>query len=232
MPDTAAIDLSHWNQVDDCAAVAGAGVIGVIHKATEGTDYIDPTYDQRRRDARDNGLMWGAYHFLRPGDMTMQAQWFVANAQPDPDTLMAADHEDDGVSLNDLKQFMSEVARLIGRPPVLYSGNVIKQQIGNARDEEMAQYRLWLAQYSATPSWPTATWPSWWLWQYTGNGSCAGIAGDCDCNAYQGVDLAAEWSGSADAVIVPDDNVPVITMAISVPDGVELHINVNGEALM
>jgi lysozyme len=79
---------------------------------------------------------------------------------------------------------------------VLYSGFLIKEQIGSERDAELAAYRLWLAQYSDAPEWPTATWPAWWLWQYTDQGTIDGIVGDVDLNAYNAASrLRAEWLG-------------------------------------
>ena len=45
------IDLSHFNEVSDFNLVKADGIVGVIHKATEGIDYIDPRYFTRRRDA-------------------------------------------------------------------------------------------------------------------------------------------------------------------------------------
>ncbi|MGA9456859.1 MAG: hypothetical protein WBV43_15495, partial [Pseudolabrys sp.] len=79
---------------------------------------------------------------------------------------------------------------------------VLKEQLGDRRDSELSQYRLWLAQYtSGTPSWPKATFPQWWLWQYTEHGECDGLPGDSegnlDLNKYTGTkqQLIDEWRG-------------------------------------
>src|SRR5262245_60705264 len=98
------IDLSHWNEVDDWDEVLADGIIAVIHKATEGSSYVDDTYHERKDAARQAGLLWGAYHFLRPGNMEQQAEHFCSTCG-DID-LYAADHEDPGVSLSDLKEFL------------------------------------------------------------------------------------------------------------------------------
>ena len=235
MPTTSVIDLSHWNTVDKRFAIDPT-VLGVIHKCTEGADYVDPTYSSRRSEFQRVGMLWGAYHFLRPGDMIQQASFFVANALVDNNTLLAADHEDPGVSLDDLKLFLATVRELSGRSPVLYSGSVIKEQIGADRDATLAQYRLWLSHYTsggAAPSWPVSTWPTWWLWQFTGSGTCNGIVGDCDCNAYSRklIHLSDEWSGApADT---PDDKVVQITidMEVLAPTGVEVQVIINGQNL-
>jgi len=196
MPTPFAIDASHWNVITDWTALTTAGIVGVIHKATESVGYTDPTYAPRRQQATAAGLLWGAYHFLRPGDIVGQANYFLAKAKPDAHTLLAADHEDSAVSLDDLKLFLRTISDAVEQSPVVYSGYLIKQQLSGA-DAELAGYRLWLAHYGR-PVWPTATWPSWWLWQFTDQGSVGGIA-PVDVNAYRydAKRLRAEWSGTS-----------------------------------
>ena len=131
--------------------------------------------------------------------MKDQAKYFVGEVGKNLD-LYAADHEDEGVSLDDLKTFLREVKRLTGKSPIIYSGHVLKEQLGDRRDFELSQYQLWLAQYtSRTPSWPKPTFPQWWLWRYTEHGECDGIPGDSegnlDLNKYAGTkqQLIDEW---------------------------------------
>jgi GH25 family lysozyme M1 (1,4-beta-N-acetylmuramidase) len=40
----AIIDISHYNKVTSFAKVQKAGVFGIIHKATQSTNYKDPTF--------------------------------------------------------------------------------------------------------------------------------------------------------------------------------------------
>ena len=197
--DFPVVDISHWQENPDFEAMREAGVLGVIHKATEGSGNTDANYAPRRPDAEAAGLLWGAYHFLRPGDMVAQARRFV-DVAGDID-LYAADHEDTGVSLDALKTFLREVESLTGKTPIIYSGHVIKEQVDGC-DPELAKHRLWLAHYDDSPSWPKDTWPTWWLWQYTDQGHVPGIAGYVDCNRYQGSEdeLVAEWTGEAEAI--------------------------------
>jgi len=203
MLDKAIVDLSHWDEVDSFEDAKNDGVVGIIHKATESNNDFDPTYNQRKNDALAVGLLWGAYHFLRPGNMEHQAQYFVSEVGNNLD-LYAADHEDGGVSLDDLKVFLREVKQLTGKNPIIYSGDLLKEQLGDRVDSELSQYRLWLAEYtSGTPTWPQSTFPQWWLWQYTERGECAGIPGNSegnlDLNKYAGTEqqLIKEWSGKA-----------------------------------
>ena len=85
----------------------------------------------------------------------------------------------------------------VGCKPVLYSGFLIKQQLGSRIDGYLAAHRLWLAQYGLRPVTPR-NWPSAWLWQFTGDAAGPpGIVGSgIDINSYEGdaMKLAAEWS--------------------------------------
>jgi lysozyme len=201
------IDLYHGNSVTSFAKAYESGIRGVIHKATEGATVVDRQYSDRYEQAIEAGLLWGAYHFIRPGNMKQQAQSFVDMAEPDDATLMALDHEDPQVLLVSAKQFVQAVEKLIGRKVVLYSGFLIKQQITRASNEEDMAFwgarRLWLAQYGPKPTTPKP-WTAPWLWQYTGDGngpephSVPGIQPNCDISSYAGTDeqLAAEWVGA------------------------------------
>lgn len=190
------IDLYHADAVSSFADAYGAGIRGIIHKATEGATLTDKLYAQRREMALDAGMLWGAYHFLRPGDMATQARRFVDEAQPSEGTLLAVDHEDPRVKLADLLNFIEEASAETNRSLVLYSGFLIKEQL--LRPVPLftqSRVRLWLAQYSASPKWPSA-WPSPWLWQYTDSGQIEGITNKVDLNSFEGTDeeLAAQWS--------------------------------------
>jgi len=210
------VDLSHHNTDDgseiDWGAAKRDGIWGVIYKATESDDYVDPTYDESRRQAKAVGLLWGAYHFFRPGNVQRQVDHFLENAMPGPDTLLVLDHEDEGCSVQDVKEFLRLVEQQTGQRPALYSGNVIKEQLGNRIDSYLAGTRLWLAQYGSEAEAP-ATWPRGpWLWQFTDGNvgpsphSINGI-GRCDINSYEGTpqQLQQTWAQAGVAPPSPPD---------------------------
>ena len=84
------VDLSHHNDVADFGKVKAAGIAGIIHKATEAIDFVDNTYAVRRGHAVNAGLLWGAYHFLRPVSIPAQVDFFLKIAAPEfgPYTIM------------------------------------------------------------------------------------------------------------------------------------------------
>ena len=197
------VDLSHHNDVADFGKVKAAGYAGIIHKATEAIGFVDKMYTIRRGPAMNAGLLWGAYHFLRPVSIPAQVDFFLKIAAPDNTTLLALDHEDERVLLINAKEFLLRVEDAVGRKAVLYSGFLIKEQLGDRMDAYLAAHRLWLAQYGPRPVTPR-NWPSAWLWQFTGDGvgprphSIPGIVDTgIDINHFDGdaAKLAAEWSG-------------------------------------
>jgi lysozyme len=203
------VDIYHGDRVTDFKSAYTFGIRGVIHKATEGAAIVDPAYAQRRKMAAAAGLLWGAYHFIRPANIKHQAMRFMDEARPDAQTLMALDHEDLDVSLGAARQFIETAESELGRKLVLYSGFLIKEQIVKATADDIAFFagrRLWLCQYTAPgepPSWPKS-WSKPWLWQYTGDGAgptphaVPGLQDKMDINAFDGGDdeLAEEWPGA------------------------------------
>jgi len=155
--------------------VRSFGILGVINKATEGPGMTDKTFAARRKPARDHDILYGAYHFLRPGNPIAQADHFLevalSVAQPD-ELLLALDHEDRSVPLEDAKKWLQRVLEKAGRRAVLYSGFLIKAQLGKRRDPFLAEHRLWLSHFSSRPVCPP-NWPAPWIVHASGPRSSA-----------------------------------------------------------
>ena len=113
----------------------------IIHKATEAIGFVDNMYAIRRDDAMDAGLLWGAYHFLRPVSIPAQVDFFLRIAAPDNMTLLALDHEDERVPLINAKEFLLRVEDAVGRRAVLYSGSLIKDQLDDRIDGYLAAHQ-------------------------------------------------------------------------------------------
>jgi|SRR5215813_9089754 len=169
-PLNVVVDISHHNGNPDFQKAAAAGIVGVIHKATQGSGGTDNMYDTNRQKALDAGLLWGAYHFATGADANAQADFFLETANPSADTLLVLDYEPNPqgstMSLDQARAFVSRVNEQIGRFPGLYSGNLIKEQLGSKKDAVLAQCFFWLAQYGPTAVVPV-NWSTWTLWQYT-----------------------------------------------------------------
>ena len=190
----AVIDLSHTCRVFDFSlARAQSGVLAVLHKATEGGDYVDPLYAERQLQAEAAGLLWGAYHYgtrMYPG--AQQAANFLAAARPTPTTLLALDLEPNErnpgntMMLDQAEDFVSAVYQATGRFPLLYTHPTwanggtygrARMSLGGAigSGSILANCDLWLADYRMEPELPFA-WADrgWRLWQYAGDDSAGG----------------------------------------------------------
>ena len=205
------VDLSHYDDVTDWDAVKAFGIVAVINKATDGPGMVDKTFAIRRAPVTQRGMLYGAYHFMRPGPIDPQVENFLT-AIGDPTNLgLALDFEQPVIPLDNAKQFLIAVKARIGRTPWLYSySSMLHDKFAGNTDPFWRGVRTWLAQYTSTPSWPAAI-SAPFLWQYTGDGSGQGphkVPGislgtgnsatkDCiDINSFDGTvdELKAEWA--------------------------------------
>lgn len=192
------IDIYHGNVVNDFSALKAAGIIGVIHKCTQGAGYADPLYAKRRILAINAGLLWGAYSFNTGDDVKEQVGQFISHAEPEDQTLVCLDFEDNPhsqMSLDQARQWLELMEEELGRKAVIYSGNRIKDLLGNTIDAFFGGHRLWLAQYGPMAR-VQPSWKKQWLWQYSENGRLPGTDGALDFNSYDGssADLTTEWA--------------------------------------
>ncbi|MEU9735573.1 glycoside hydrolase family 25 protein [Streptomyces sp. NPDC048002] len=69
------------------------GLSFVFVKATEGRSYVNPKLSAQTERAREAGLVVGFYHFLWPGNLTAQAEYFVRHAPEKAGDILAVDWE-------------------------------------------------------------------------------------------------------------------------------------------
>jgi lysozyme len=193
----AVIDISHNVRVSDFNLVRNSNILAVIHKATEGGDWIDPSYSERRMQAESAGLLWGAYHFgTRQYSGARQAQTFLSTVRPGPKTVIALDFElndpnpNNTMTLPQAEEFVRVVQQATGRLPMVYThagwangnrsgrrGVRLREPVGPG--SILARCDLWLADHREEPEVPYA-WADrgWKLWQY--------LADETDSNAAYG----------------------------------------------
>lgn len=196
-PLNVVIDISHHQRNVDFDKVKGDGIVGVIHKATQGFRFTDKEYKARRQQALDAGLLWGAYHFGVGGHASEQVDHFLDTVEPDEQTLLVLDYEPNTqgptMTLSQARDFVAEVNDTVGRFPGLYSGNLIKEQLGNVSEPDpvLRNCFLWIAQFRENPTRIPPTFPTFTLHQYTDGvvgptpHEVAGI-GRCDRDRFNG----------------------------------------------
>ena len=174
------IDLSHWNSVVDWQAIKDAGVLAVIHKSTQGSSYVDPTYHARRQAALASGLLWGTYHFGDGTPYLDQVLHFLDTVQPTPADLLVLDFEPcaDTMTLASAEGFVDQVEARTDRWPGLYSGqSFCTDTLAGTTDTPLARCWLWLARYSTQLPVVPPAWETFSIWQYTDQGTVPGVRG-------------------------------------------------------
>lgn len=191
------IDLSHHNTISSFKKIKESGILGIIHKATEGRTVVDEKYRSRRNRALENGLLWGAYHFGTKGNVAVQVDHFLDTVRPDKEDMLVLDFEPNGKSstmtLSEAEDFVTRVRQKTGRFPGLYSGqSFLREKLGNNTVTVLKECFLWMARYSdqlpvVPPAWKTFT-----FWQYTDGSKgpepheVPGVVGPCDRDQFNG----------------------------------------------
>jgi GH25 family lysozyme M1 (1,4-beta-N-acetylmuramidase) len=186
------VDVSNHQRDVNWAFVASAGYRWAAAKATEGIGYRDPFYARNRDGAKANGLVFGAYHWLRPNlDVAAQVGNFITHTgSADGCDFVMLDAEEGGLTGPAISQWCAAVAELTGKPIAIYCGAYTDPKV---RPVEWRQYTPWLAAYPAgyevhpdpatlKPPVNPAPWGRWDIWQYTSSGRVPGVAGNCDVN--------------------------------------------------
>lgn len=199
------IDLSHHNAITDWASVRDAGIVAVIHKATEGATFRDRQFRDRRDAARSHGLLWGSYHFASGLDPADQVANYLDHAEPAEDELVCLDYEPStagaDMSYDQIVEFVELIHSALGRYPVIYGGHLLREATKDiAGPSVLGKCGLWYARYAPAPIGVPHLWRDWTLWQYTDGKdgpephSVPGI-GPCDRDTFNGseADLRAEW---------------------------------------
>jgi len=184
-------DISDNNPTVDFTEAAQAGMLGVFHKATEGLNFPDQKYHERRTQALAAGLLWGAYHFGHNYDGTAQAEYFLQQVQPHSTDLLMLDFEvNQGMTTAQAEAFVQYIYQQTGRYPGLYTSTGYLEQQGATTSTILHNCWLWLAEYNTVitnpvmpPNWPAP----WTMWQYTsGPETVPGVVGDCDRDRFNG----------------------------------------------
>jgi len=201
------LDINHNDEITSFTDLKNDGIIGIIHKANQGT-YVDPLYTKRKTQALAAGLLWGSYSFNTADDVETQVNTFISATDPDENTLMALDFETNtksDMTIQQAVEFMKLLESKIGREAVIYGGDKIKENIDSLSSDDQAYLtsrRLWLCEYGNNAILPKG-WKSYWLWQYAADGTgpqphtVNGATGNMDLNVYNGSldQLKSEWAG-------------------------------------
>ena len=187
------IDVSHyqgnirWQRVAE-ARIDGQPVTFVIVKATEGKSILDVNFNENFYQAREYGLIRGAYHYFSPVvDGRTQAEYYLHQVHLDEGDLPPVlDIEECGTLTSEglryeALQWLRTVEERYHTTPIIYTGLRFRQQ--HLDTPEFQRYPFWIAHYYV----PKLGYKGpWRFWQHTDLGHVDGIQGPVDLNIYNG----------------------------------------------
>jgi hypothetical protein len=146
-----------------------SGLSFVIVKATEGRSYVNPKQSAQAKRARDAGLVVGFYHFLWPGNIQAQAEYFVEKCASTGHDLLFVDWETTSSGTHasgaEKDQFIRAVQKLRGSSHRV--GLYCNRNFWVSHDTtSFAGDALWIADYNGKPGSPGIT-AHWLFHQYT-----------------------------------------------------------------
>jgi lysozyme len=206
------IDIYRGNDIQDYDKLVAQGILGIIHKATEGASLQDSMYAYRRK-MQNNRFLWGAYHFnSESSSIAAQVANYLSVAEPDAKTLLALDWEGGSAqaySPSEAREFLELLMSKTGRQPKdiwIYGGNVLREKIDSPEDAAFfGQFKLWHCQYGTSHPNICKAWKTFDLFQYSETGKLDGTGSKVDLNIYNGDALAlrAAWAPGTGKPSVP-----------------------------
>lgn len=185
------IDVSNWKGNINFKSVKNDGVEVVYIKATEGDYYKDKYAKQNYNGAKEQGLKVGFYHFFRANKNAKgQANYFINYLNEigatNYDCKLALDIETtEGIGVRDLTsmciKFLEEVKRLTGKEVIVYTYTSFAN---NYIDSRLGDYPVWIAHYGVSTPGANNIWSRWAGFQYSEDGTVAGVNGGCDMNEF------------------------------------------------
>ena len=186
------IDVSHHQGEIDWEAVKATDkqeypIRFVFMKATEGGDHKDRLFVDNFRQAREVGLVRGAYHFYNPNtDPIRQADFFISQVKLETgDLAPVLDIErkprNKAQLQADLVKFLNRLEQHYGVKPIIYTS--YKYRLHYLDTPELSSYPLWIAHYSVDALSYDGPWQ---FWQHTDYGTVPGIEENVDLNVFNG----------------------------------------------
>ena len=159
-------------------------------KASEGRTVVDEYFKENWREARESGLLRGAYHFFRP-HLTAEEQaslfFRMVPRLEKGDLPPVLDIEMRGSCpaaklKKKLKRFLVLTEKRYGMTPIIYTNFGFYKHFLTGR--EFSKYPLWIAHYQ-TPDLNYKL-SNWHFWQHSDRGRVNGIRGTVDFNVFNG----------------------------------------------
>ena len=187
------IDVSKYQDIIDWQSVQAMEVENIkigfaFIKATEGNGNKDRYFNRNWKNAKEAGVVRGAYHFfLATKSGRSQAENFIENVSLEPGDLPPVLDVEQSYGVGEtklrerVKEFLQVVENHYGIRPVIYTNVDFYEQY---LEEGFDEYPLWVAHYLQKDR-PRIYRP-WQFWQHSETGRVNGIYSKVDFNVFNG----------------------------------------------
>ncbi len=186
------VDISHHNNIFDFKKLFAGGWPYAFLKATEGTTFIDPRFNERWAAVKAAGVIRGAYHFFHANkDPIAQAHHYlqVIGKLGVGDLPAALDFEvTDGIGretqIAQIQTWLDIVEKETGKVPIFYSYVSFIKAL--SLPQSFTRYPLWLANYKVSAPHVPGPWKACTFWQDAEDGASPGAGRHVDTDYFYG----------------------------------------------
>ena len=203
-PVVEGVDVSTYQgHAINWAKVKASGVGFAIMRTGDGYGR-DSTFKDNFVHAKSEGLIVGAYQFMRPDlDEVKQAQIMAGQLHEAgwqkgidlPPVLDVERGNSEGHTAEDMLVWLGTMQNMLGVRPTIYGGWFIASTDPDLR---LTAYPVWTPFYDHTTCNVPRPWQHWTFWQWSSSHSVPGIPGHVDQDRFRG-DLAALKAFAASA---------------------------------
>ena len=184
------IDISSYQ------AELNAGIVPsdfVIIKATEGTNYINPTWEEQAGQVIQTNKLLGFYHFASTGNPITEADFFISVVKNYiGKAILVLDFEAGAINAwgnVGARQFLNRVKEKTGINPMIYMSAEVTRQFNWSIISSTNP--LWVAQYASMN--PTGYQSEPWI-----DGKGYGAWSSAAIHQYSSAGSLANWNGNLD----------------------------------
>lgn len=189
------IDISKHQKTIDWLQVSqsewkGKRISFVFIKASEGSTRPDELFARNWREAKEQNLLRGAYHFYRPArNAEEQFKLFSSIVTlekgdlPPVVDIEVTNSRSKKVIQEGLAEFMHKLETRYHARPIIYTSlSYYKRYLA----DKFSDYPVWIAYYKEEDSLKAAFQTEWHFWQHSDKGNVSGINGKVDFNVFSG----------------------------------------------
>lgn len=200
------IDISHFNGLINFAQLS-PHIQFVYCKASQGAGFKDPTLSSNMASIRQQGLIFGAYHFLTfqdsaavqmqnflscgidfraPGTLppVLDIEWQVSSNDAQSQAMNQYILNNKNACVQLIQDCLTQLSAATGRIPMIYTAKSFWTEYFNG--VTFPDYPLWVPSYQFNPPGLFGSWQAYTFWQYSGAGAVTGVAGQVDQDLFNG----------------------------------------------